>query len=271
MVGNMKKGLAVWMWSLAVVTRSPRVVLALAALAFFWSFGAYQWLWVPESSGLLLLVALVWGLAQVAVLVGVLTGATTSAAEAAAASATQLELRSFVGFNRRQFARCLVMVAASGLLALALVALFSRSNDYALEVASFLTFHAEKAVSPVSVGKVFWVIQTLLWIVIWGFLLSFLAVLLRGGRREARRQAARLLANCCWRSSFLTSLLSVAVFGGLAYLLAIWHPKVPAGFWDYTQLLLRMGAALLLLVFGWLFWMLSLARLSLPPPEGPSS
>jgi hypothetical protein len=267
----MKKALATWKWSLAVAARSPGVVLALAALAFLWSFGAYQWLWLAESSGFLLLVALVWGLAQVAVLVGVLTGATASAAEAAAASPTHLGLRGFLGFNRRQFARCAVVVIVGAFLVLLLLELFSRSDDYALEVASFLTFHAEKAVSPVSVEKVFWVIQTLLWIVIWGFLLSFLIVLLRVGWREARRQAARLLANCCWRSSFLTSLLSVAVFGSLAYLLASWHPKVSAGFWDYAQMLLRMGGALCLLVFGWLFWMLSLARLSLPPAESPPS
>jgi magnesium-transporting ATPase (P-type) len=267
----MKKTLATWKWSLAVVARSPRLVLALAAVAALWGLGAYKWLWLPESSGLLLLVALVWGLAQVLVLVGVLTGAATSAGEAAAASATHLGLRSFVGFNRRQFARCLVMVTASGLLALALAALFGRCNEYTLEVASFLTFHSEKPVSPVTVAKVFWVIQTFLWIVIWGFLLSFLIVLLRTGWREAKRQSAHLIANCCWRSSFLTSLLSVVVFGGLAYLLASWHPKVSAGFWDYAQLLLRMGGALLLLVFGWLFWMLSLARLSLPTAEGPSS
>jgi hypothetical protein len=252
---------------LAVVARSPGVVLALAALVFLWSFGAYQWLWLPESSGLLLLVALVWGLAQVAVLVGVFTGATASAGEAAATSVTRLELRSFAGFNRRQFARCLVMAAASGLLVLVLEAVFAGIDERALEVASFLTFHSEKAVSPITVEKVFWVIQMFLWIVIWGFLLSFLIVLLRVGWREARRQAARLLANCCWRSSFLTSLLSVVVFGGLAYLLAMWHPKVSAGFWDYAQMLLRMGGALCLLVFGWLFWMLSLAKLSLPPSE----
>jgi hypothetical protein len=270
-IGNMKKSPAVWMWSLAVLARSPRPVLALAALVFLWGFGAYQWLWLPESSGLLLLIALVWGVAQVAVLIGILTGVATSAAEAAATSAARLELRSLAGFSRRQFTRGLVMVAASGLLALALATFFSRCNEYALEVASFLTFHSETAVSPVTVEKVFWVAEAYLWLVIWGFLLSFLIVLLRGGWSEAKRQAARLLTNCCWRWSFLTSLLSVAVLGGLAYLLATWHPEVSAGFWDYWQMLLRMGGALLLLVFGWLFWMLSLARFSLPPAEGPSS
>ena len=267
----MKKALATWKWSLAVAARSPGPLLMLAVLVFLWGLGAYRWLWLPESSGLLLLVALVWGLAQVLMLVGVLTGAAASAAEAAAANPTHLGLRGFVGFNRRQFARCAVALIVGAFLVLLLRELFSRSDDYALEVASFLTFHSEKAVSPVDVAKVSWVIQAFLWIVMWGFLLSFLIVLLRAGWREAGRQAARLLANCCWRSSFLTSLLSVVVFGGLAYLLATWHPKVLAGFWDYAQMLLRMGGALLLLVFGWLFWMLSLARLSLPPSADSTS
>lgn len=267
----MKKALATWKWSLAVVARSPGLMLALAVLVFLWGLGAYKWLWLPESSGLLLLVALVWGLAQVLVLVGVLTGAAVSAGAAAATSAARLELRRLAGFNRRQFARCAVVIVVGAFLVLLLLELFSRSDDYALEVASFLTFRSEKAVSPITVGEVFWVIQTYLWIVICGSLFSFLIVLLRAGWRGAKRQAARLLANCCWRSSFLTSLLSVLVFGALAYLLSTWHPKVTAGFWDYSQLLLRMGGALLLLVFGWLFGMLSLARLSLPPSEGPPS
>ena len=267
----MKRALATWKWSLAVVACSPGLLVVQAALVVLWGFGAYQWLWLPESSGLLLLFALVWGLAQILLVVVVLTGTAASASEAAATSAARVGLRSFVGFNRRQFALCLVMATASGLLVLTLVAAFSWVNEYALEVASFLTFRSEKAVSPVTVGKVFWVVQTYLWIVVWGFLLSFLTVLLRGGWSEARRQAARLLANCCWRSAFLTSLLSMLVFSGLAYLLATWHPKVPAGFWDYSQIILRMGGALLLLVIGWLFWMLSLARLGLPPGENATS
>ena len=267
----MKKALATWKWSLAVVARSPGSLVVLAALVALWGFGAYQWLWLPESSGLLLLFALVWGVAQVLLVVVVLTGAATSASEAAATSAVRVGSRSFVAFNRRQFAHCLVMTTVAGLLVLALAAAFSWVNEYALDVASLLTFYSEKAVSPVTVGKVLWVIQAYLWIAIWGFLLSFLIVLLRAGWSKAGRQAAHLVASCCWRAPFLTSLLSVVVFGGLAYLLTIWHPKATAGFWDYAQLLSRMGGALLLLVCGWLFWMLSLAKLSLPPSEGSTS
>jgi len=270
-VANMKKAFAVWKWSLAVIACSPGLLVVLAALVALWGFGAYQWLWLPESSGLLLLFALVCGVAQVLLVVVVLTGAATSGSEAAATSAARLELRNFAAFNRGQFARCLVMATVSGLLVVTLAAAFSWVNEYALEVASLLTFYSEKAVSPVTIGKVLWVIQAYLWIALWGFLLSFLIVLLRAGWRKAGRQAAHLLASCCWRAPFLTSLLTVVVFGGLAYLLATWHPKVLAGFWDYAQLVLRMGGALLLLVFGWLFWMLSLARLSLPPSEDSTS
>jgi H+/Cl- antiporter ClcA len=138
--------------------------------------------------------------------------------------------------------------------------LFRRSDDLALEVASFLTFHSEKAVSPISVGKAFWVIQMLIWVIVAGFLLSFLAHLLREGWREACRRAGRILASCCWRAPFWTILLDAAIFGGLAWLLATWHPKVPAGFSDYVQVLVRMGGSLLLIVIGWLFALLALAR-----------
>ena len=64
-----------------------------------------------------------------------------------------------------------------------------------------------------------------------------------------------------------TSLLSLVIFGGLAWLFAAWPPKVAVGFWDYAQMLIRMGISLVLIIVGWLFWMLSLARLSSPPAE----
>jgi hypothetical protein len=267
----MKKTIAAWRWSFGTVARSPALLLTLAGLVALWGFGAYEWLWLPESSLLLLLLGLIWGLAQVLVVVGILAATATSATAAAAANANRLGWRDFLGLDRRQFSRCLILAVIAGFLVLALLQVFRWSDDYALKVASFLTFRSERAVSPITIGKVFWVIQAWLWLVVWGFLLSFLTVLLRAGWREAGRQAARLLANCCWRVAFLTSLLSVVVFGGLAYLLAAWHPKVAVGFWDYAQMLVRLGAALPLLVIGWLFWMLSLARFSLPPSEGPSS
>jgi len=267
----MEKAIATWRWSLGTVARSSALLLTLAGLVTLWGVGAYEWLWLPESSLLLLLLGLVWGLVQVLVVVGILAATATSATAAAATSANRLGWRDFLGLDRRQFSRCLILAVIAGLLVLALLQVFSWSDDYALEVASFLTFRSERAINPIAVGKVFWVIQAWLWLVVWGFLLSFLTVLLRAGWREAGRQAARVLANCCWSAAFFTSLLSVVVFGGLAYLLAMWHPKVAVGFWDYGQMLVRLGAALALLVIGWLFWMLSLARFSLPPSEGPSS
>jgi magnesium-transporting ATPase (P-type) len=256
---------------LGVVVRSPAVLVSLAALAALWGFGAYQWLWLPESSGLLLLLALIWGIAQIAVAVGFLAGTTSAAVDAATSGAGRLELRRVAGFNRQKFWRCLAWGAISLVLLLVLSYLFKWSDDHALEVASFLTFRSEKAVSPVSVGKVFWVIQMVIWIIVGGFLLSTLALLLREGWVEARRQAARILRRCCWRAPFWSGLLSVGVFGSLAWLLATWHPKVSVGFSDYAQMLVRMGGALLLIISGWLFWLLSLARYNFPPDKPPTS
>ena len=72
---------------------------------------------------------------------------------------------------------------------------------------------------------------------------------------------AKLLAGCAFRAPLLTNLLSVVVFGGIAYELANWHPVVPAGFWDYTQMIVRFSLVLILISTGVLFWSLSLARL----------
>jgi hypothetical protein len=263
----MKNALATWKWSLAVVARSPAVVVALGVIAALWGYGAYQWLWLPESSLLLLIVALLWAVAQIAVAVGVVAATVATASRAVTTAAPRLSLRSLYGFDRRQFGRALGMLAAAFILILILHSLFSRADDYALEVASFLTFHSEKAVSPVDVGKVFWVVEYIVWIVIGGFLLSLCIIVQNSGWRAAGRRALRTLANCCWRAAFLTSLLSLAAFGGLAWLLSTWHPKAAVGFWDYAQMLVRMGISLVLIVGGWLFWALSLARLDRPPTE----
>jgi hypothetical protein len=263
----MKNALATWKWSLAVVARSPAVVVTLGVIAALWGLAAYQWLWLPESSLFLLVVALLWAIALIAVAVGVMAGTAATASRATATVATRLYVRSLIGFDRRQFGRALGMLAATAILILILHLLFSRADDYALEVASFLTFHSEKAVSPVDVGKVFWVIEWLVCIVAWGFLLSLFLIVHAAGWRAAGRRALRTLANCCWRAPFLTSLLSLAVFGSLAWLLSTWHPKAPAGFWDYAQMLVRMGISLVLIVGGWLFWTLSLARFNSPPAD----
>jgi hypothetical protein len=261
----MKKALATWKWSLAAVARSPLVVATLAAIAALWSYGAYQWLWLPESSFFLLFLALLWTIVQIAVAVGVVAGTAAGASDAAATATTRLSLRSLVAFSRRQYARALGCVVLAGILVLILHWLFALADERALEVASFLTFHSEKAVSPVTVGKVFWVIEWLVWTAAWGFLLSLFLIVQTAGWGEVRRRAARTLKNCCWRASFFTSLLSLVVFGGLAWLLSTWHPNVLVGFWDYAQTVVRLGVSLVLIVVGSLFWMLSLARLNLPP------
>jgi hypothetical protein len=263
----MKKAFATWKWSLAVVARSPLVVGTLAVIAALWSYGAYQWLWLPESSLFLLILALLWAVVQFAVAVGVVAGTAAGTSSAAASAATHLDLRSLMGFDRRHYARALGSVVLAGIVVLLLHWLFSLADERALEVASFLTFHSEKAVSPESVGKVFWIIKWLVWIVAWGLLLSLFLIVHAAGWGEARRHAARTLKDCCWRAPFFTSLLSLVVFGGLTWLLSTWHPKAPVGFWDYAQMLIRMGISLLLIIAAWLFWMLSLARLNLPPPE----
>ncbi|MBZ5546169.1 MAG: hypothetical protein LAO07_21295, partial [Acidobacteriia bacterium] len=95
----MRNALATWKWSLAIVARSPAVVGALAVIAALWGYGAYQWLWLPESSLLLLILALLWAVVQIAVLVGALAGAAASTSSAVAAAATHLSLRSLLGFS----------------------------------------------------------------------------------------------------------------------------------------------------------------------------
>jgi len=267
----MKNALVIWKWSLLTALRSQLALLALAAVMAVWGFGAYRWLWFPaEGSGLTLIVGLIWALAQWALLAAFLASAVTSANSTVSAGATSIALRTLGSFNVRQWLRCVVFVLLAALVVLAIREAFSRANNYSLEVASFLTFRSEHPVHPVTVEKVFWVIEMLLWIAVGGFLLGFLNALVRHGWRASAKSVARLLANACWRSTFVTTLVSWIVFGSLAYLLATWHPKVSPGFADYAQALLRLGVALVLGVVGWLFWVLSLARLNLPGDESPA-
>jgi len=261
----------VWRSSLGSVVRSALTVVVVAAVVAAWSLGAYRWLWLSVSSVWVLLLTLLWGLLQIGVAVAILTSVTVGVLEAASCGARELTAKSLLHFNRRQFARCLVLATVAGLLVLALAAAMSWISEYALDIASLLTFYSEKAVSPVTVGKVLWVIRAYLWFVVWGFLLSFLLLLVREGWQKAASRAAGLVLMCLGSGPFWTTLLATLLFGGLSLLVSTYVPIVPAGFWDYAQLVLRMGGALLLLVFGWLFWMLSLAKLSLPPSEDSTS
>lgn len=263
----MKNLLSTWKWSLGVVVRSPVTLLGLAIVAALWGLGAYRWLWVPLSSVVMLLLILAWGLAQLLVGVGILAGTAASAGEAAAGGAAVMDKRGFICFNRLWLARTALWALAAAVLVVLVSNIFAKEDDYALAIASFLTFRSETAISPVDIEKVLWTVETLLWAVVCGFLLSLLIILLRSGWRETIRQVRKTLARCCWGGGFLTTLLSLLFFGGLAYVLATWHPQVPPGFWDYTQAVLRLGIALLFIVSGWFFLLLSLARLNLPPAE----
>ena len=257
----MRKLLSIWKWSLAVTARSPLALVVLAAVSALWMFGAYQWLWLPESSIWVLLLALVWAIVQILVLVGLLAGTAVGGVEAATTGASHLCLRTLVKFDRRQLVRCFIMLAVSALLVLIVAKLFAWIDAHALEVASFLTFRSAHPVSPHTSGAIWWWIALVLWSGIGGLLWYFLLNVLASGWGEACRQIRHAVVSCCLGACLLTSLLSVLVFGGLANLLVGWHPKVGPGFWDYTQTTLRLGASLMLLAAGWLFWTLTLARM----------
>ena len=189
------------------------------------------------------------------------------AAEAAATEGRSVPLRSLWTIDRKRLLNTLIFCLVSLALVWLCGAVFGWINAHSVEVASFLTFHSEKAVSHVPIEEIYDFIEGLLWTVLSGFLLSFFIALLRGGWRGAGKQRWKLLAGCAFRAPFLTNLLSVAVFGGIAYELANWHPMVPPGFWDYTQMIVRFSLVLILISAGVLFWSLSLAHLQAPKQD----
>ena len=264
----MKKAFRTWAWSLGVVARSYWTLLALAALIALWVFAAYAWLGLPESSVLLLILALVWAIAQLLAAVGIVAGNVVGAEGVAAAEGRKLPLSSLWTCDRRKLLNALVFCLVSCCLIWSIAAFFDWINNHSIDVASFLTFHLQKPISHVPIEKIYGVIETLLWIVLGGFLFSFLHVLLRGGWREAGKQFWNILAGATFLTPFFTTLLSVGVFGTLAYQLANWRPHTPVGFWDYSQMILRLGIVLILLAAGWSFWSLSLARTLLPAEKG---
>ena len=98
----MKKAFAAWMWSLAVLARSYRTVLALAILIALWDWAAYAWLGLPESSLWLLIIAVIWAVADIFVAVVVLGGCISEAGQVAAADGRILPLRALWLKNRRK-------------------------------------------------------------------------------------------------------------------------------------------------------------------------
>jgi len=258
----MKKTLDAWKWSLELVARSPLAVLGLAVLAASWALAGDQWLALPESSALMLIVSFLWALAQILIAVSVLAGTAASVAETAAFGNPPTRGLTFITFNRNLLVRTALLLLPAGLFLFVVAQIFGWVNAHSVEVGSFLTFHSEKPVSHIVIENIFWWIELILWTVVWGFLLTFLIILLRSGWQEELRQSKRAFKNNFGRASFFTLLAGVAIFGGGSYLLVNWHPVVRPGYWDYTQAALRLGVGLLLLAAGWFFALLSLAKLN---------
>jgi hypothetical protein len=267
----MKRAFAAWMWSLGVVARSYRTVVAFAAFIALYVFLIYEGLGVPESSALLLILTVAWATAQLLAAAVIVGGTVSGAAEAAATGGPRLPLMLPWLSGRRKLPNALIFYLVSCVLVWVLGGIFDWINNHSIEVASFLTLHFEKPISHVPIEKIYNVVEGVLWIILSGFLLSFFIALMRNGWRVALKQAGGLLAPCAFRTPFLTSLLSVVVFGGAAYELMNWHPVVPPGFWDYMQMIVRFSLILILLAAGWLFWLLSLARLQNPKQESPQT
>lgn len=263
----MKKTFDAWLWSLGLVARSPVSVLALGVLSALWALAADRWLGLQESSGVILVISFLWALAQTLIVISVLAGSAASAAESAAFGGPPRIGLTFVTFNRRLLARTVLFALAAALAVWVISQIFAWVDGHSVELASFLTFHSEKPTSHILIGEIFWWMEAALWIAVCAFLLTFLITLLRSGWGEALRQTTRILRGSFGRASFFTVLAGGTVFGGLAYLLVQWHPQVSPGFWDYSQAAARLGIGLLLLVAGWLFVFLSLARLN-PRQDG---
>lgn len=267
----MNRAFRVWIWSLGVVARSYWTVMVLAALIALWVLAASEWLGLAESSALLLILTLICAFGQFLAAAVIVGGTVAGALEAAATAGRSFPALSIWTLGRKKVVPVVICSVASLVFVWLCSAAFDWINGHSVEVASFLTFHSQKPVSHVFIEKIYSVIEMLWWVVFSGFLLSFLIARLRAGWREAAKQTWRLLGACAFRTPFLTSLLSLAVFGGMAYQIAIWHPLVPPGFWDYTQMMVRMTLALIFISAGVLFWSLSLARLQVPQPESPQA
>ena len=206
----------------------------------------------------------IWAIVQVLVAVAALTGSFTSAVHVADAGARRFPLLPFFRFGRKRFAETVLLLIPALAIGLVLAEIFAWVNQHSVEIASFLTFHSQKPVSHFRIDSCLMVIECLIWIAVASSLLSFSLVVFSSGWHQARKQLGKILLNGCFKMPFLTGLLSVVVFGGSAHALANWQPKLPVGFLDYAQLSVRVGLVLILLAAGWLFWLLSLARLNSP-------
>ena len=258
----MNRALTTWKWSLGVIARSYPTVIVVAVLIALWALAAYEWLGMPaESSSLLMILSLIWAVAQLLIATMIIGGTLAGAGETSANEDKRFPPRSIWTQSRRKIASTLLFCLASLAIVSICSAAFDWINAHSVEVASFLTFRSQKPVSYELIEKIDNGIELLLWTIVGGFLLSFYIAMRRMGWRGAGKQSAALFAACCYRTPFLTGLLSVLVFGGLIHELTRRHPIVPPGFWDYTQVVVRFSLALFILSAGSLFWSLSLARL----------
>jgi len=260
----MKQVLAAWKWSLIVTVRSYRTLLALAGLVALWAGAAYAWLGLPESSGLLLILALVWAITQALVALDVIAGTACGAANLAATGGRRLPLHVLWARERKK----LLNAATISLLSLLVFWLFSAISSWMdlhyLNIASVLTFHSQRPISHVLVGNVYAILTGPVWIGLFGLPLSLLVVAVPGGWRETKAQGKKVLWGYVFRGPFFTSFLCLFV-ALIAYVLAVTPAVVAPGFWDYAQLIARISGALILAAAVWLFWLLSLARLHTPP------
>ncbi len=267
----MKNVLKTWKWSLGLVARSPQAVAALTVVLAAVLYAAYRWLYFPmESAVYLMALGSLWALILFGVLATWMAVSVAAISDASAADARRIEWRSLVRFNRSERLRAAGFLILACLVVAAAWSLFAWIDSYSLEVASWFTFKSEKPMAQESVEAVLVWIERILWVAILGFLVSFLIALQREGWRGAFRLIPRLIANCCWRSSFLTSLVSLLVFGGVAYGLVTWHPKVTPGYMDFAQVIVRNAVALAVAVAGWAFWVLSLTRQGQRAPSSPA-
>jgi hypothetical protein len=254
-----------WTQALTVLARSPLYILALAAIVGLWGWAGYEWLWLSESSWFVLALALIWILALAALVIAALSGTVSSVSAAATEAEDHLSLRSVLSLHRFRSTALVVLVALLGIFLLD--ALFGWINHNTVSVASFLTFHFQHAVSYRVIGGIFWVMEALIWIMVAGAYMKWLILASNPRAPDAPSVSSRLRQSSLM--TLVTGILAVGVFGGSAWLLATWRPIVWPGAWDYVQLLIRNILALFLLTLGWLFWALSLARITVTGLTGP--
>ena len=268
MSSRSNSGWRAWTQGLSVLAHSPFFVLAFAAFIGLWCFAGYEWLWLTESSGLVLALALVWILALAALAVAALSGTVSNVSAVASGANNHLSLRRILSLERIGRTTLVALAVLAGVSVLD--AVFGWINDHAVATASFLTFHFQHPVSTILIGKILWVTEAIIWITFASVFMNWL-LLYSSPRPSAPTQNAIRPARLLSVMTIVTGILSAGVFGGLARLLATWHPIVKPGGWDYAQLAIRNGAALLLLTMGWLFWALTLARVTISPLTEPAT